>query len=120
MCPIGTRGATAVLRDAFLVFYCVVIGFVAAGIAASFYKMVTSEPARFSLLGEGWLGAVSTFCFFALTGPAILMETAIRQRNAGPNAVRWLFASLVVAALWSLCSGILVLGLVVAVQDGFA
>ena len=108
------------MRDALLVFYCAAIGFVAAGIAASFYKMVTSEPVRFSLLGEGWLGAVSTFLFFALTGPAILMETAIRQRKAGPNAVGWLFASLLVAALWSMCSGIVVLGLVVAVHDRLA
>ena len=108
------------MRDALLVFYCAAIGFVAAGVAASFYRMVTSEPPRFSLLGPGWLGAVSTFFFFALSGPAIVMDMAMQQRKASPDAFGWLVAGLAVATLWSLCSGIVVLGLVVAVREGFA
>ncbi len=108
------------LRDGFLIVYCAVIGFVAAGIAASFYKMVTSESARFSLLGEGWLAAMSTFFFFAITGPAIIMEAALKRVRSGESAVRWLFASLLVAALWSVCSGIVVLELVLSLQDTFA
>ena len=108
------------LRDGLLVLYCAAIGFVAAGIAASFYKMVTAETVQFALLGEGWLGALSSFLFFALTGPAILMEMAIRQRKARPSGRGWLFASITVAALWSMCTGIVVLGLVVALRDGLA
>ena len=108
------------LREGLLIVYCGAIGFVAAGIAASFYKMVTSEAARFALLGQGWLAAVSTFLFFAVTGPAIIMEMALKRRTKEDNAGGWLVASLVVAGLWSVCSGILVLGLVLSLESGLA
>jgi hypothetical protein len=108
------------MRDGLLIIYCGATGFVAAGVAASFYKMVTSETARFALLGQGWLAAVSTFLFFAVTGPAIIMESALKRRNSEGNAAGWLAASLVVAGLWSVCSGIIVLGLVLWLRHGFA
>jgi hypothetical protein len=115
----GTLGALVVLRDGLLIVYCGLVGFVAAGIAASFYKMVTSEAARFALLGQGWLAAVSTFLFFAVTGPAIIMDIALKRRRES-DAATWLVASLFVAGLWSVCSGILVLGLVLSLKSGFA
>ena len=108
------------LRDGFLVLYCAAVGFVAAGVAASFYKMVTLEPARFALLGEGWLGAITTFVFCALTGPAIVMDLVIRSRIADRRAVGTLFAGFLVAAVWSVCSGILVLSLVLSLRDSLA
>ena len=81
------------------------------------YKMITSQPARFALLGPGVLGALSSFFFFALTGPMILMEMALEQRKAaGQSAGGWLLAGFAVSALWSLCTGIIVLGLVVALR----
>ncbi len=116
---IGTLGR-AVLRDGFLLIYCGVVGFVAAGIAASFYKMVTSEAARFALLGEGWLAAASTFLFFAVTGPAIIMDGLLKRRATRDKAPAWLVAGLLVAGLWSVCSGIIVLGLVLALKNGLA
>jgi hypothetical protein len=109
-----------VLRDGLLILYCGAVGFVAAGIAASFYKMVTLEAARFALLGTGWLAAVSTFLFFAVSGPAIIMATALKRRGSGGNVAGWLAASAVVAGLWSVCSGIIVLGLVLSLKGGFA
>jgi hypothetical protein len=101
-----------VLKDGFLLFYCAAVGFVAAGIAASFFKMVTSEPARFALLGSSWLGLVTTFIFCALTGPAIIMDYALRRRPTDREGLRLLAASVLVAGLWSVCSGILVLQVV--------
>ena len=107
------------LRDGFLIIYCGVIGFVASGIEASFYKMVTSEAARFALLGPSWIGVVSTFLFFAVTGPAIIMDGALKHRT-DKEAAAWLLASLLIAGLWSICSGIIVLGLVLSLKNGFA
>ena len=46
------RGRT-VLGDLLILGYAATVGFVAGGIVASFYQMVTSEPARFGLLGSG-------------------------------------------------------------------
>ena len=101
------------LREGLLLFYCAAIGFVAAGIAASFYRMVTSEPARFALLGQSWLGLATTFFFCALTGPAIIMDHAVRRRLRDGEGIGRLFASLLVAGLWSVCSGVLMVQLVV-------
>ena len=108
------------LFDGLLILYCGAVGFVAAGIAASFYKMVTSEAARFALLGRSWLALLSTFLFFAVSGPAIIMDGALKQRSDGGNVAAWLAARMVVAGLWSVCSGIIVLGLLVSAQSGFA
>lgn len=111
--------AGTVLREGLLILYCGAIGFVAAGIAASFYKMVTLEAARFALLGRSWLAVVSTFLFFAVTGPAIIMDIALKRRRES-DAATWMAASLVVAGLWSICSGILVLGAVLSLKSGLA
>ena len=108
------------LREGLIIAYCAAVGFVAAGIAASFYKMVTSQAARFALLGEGWLAAISTFFFFAVTGPAIIMEGAIKRWVGDRQAVAWLLAALGIAVLWSVCSGILVLGLIMSLGGGSA
>ncbi len=101
-----------VLRDGMLLLYCTVIGFVAAGIGASFFKMVTSQPARFGLLGPSWFGVATTFVFCALAGPAIIMDHAI-ERGVRTDGLRWLALGVLIAAMWSACSGVLVLQLIV-------
>ena len=108
------------MRDLLLLVYAGVVGFVASGIAASTYKMVTSEPARFSLLGSGMLAALTTYLFCGLTGPFIIMDQAIRLRRSEGQPLGWLFASLFVAALWSCCSGVIVLELVLSVKASIA
>ena len=75
---------------------------------------------RFTLLGTGWFAAFVTFLFCALTGPAIVMDLVIRQRLADRKAIPMLLAGLVVAALWSVCSGVLVLQLVISIRDTLA
>jgi len=109
-----------VLRDGFLLFYCASVGFVASGVAASFFKMVTHEPARFALLGKGWLATAVTFLFCAVTGPAIVMDMVIRNRNTDNGALGMVAAGLCVAVFWSICSGILVLDLVLQLKESLA
>ena len=121
MCPRGTFPRVApVLRDGLLVFYCAAVGFVASGVAASLYKMITLEQARFKLLGDGWFGTFVTFFFCAVTGPAIVMDLVIRNRLADKNAVGALVAGLFIAALWSVCSGMVVVGVVLQFKDSLA
>lgn len=108
------------MREGFLILYCAAVGFVAAGVGASFYKMMTHEPARFALLGRGWLAAVTTFFFCALTGPAIIIDLIIKSRPVKGGAVGVLLAGMVVAVLWSVCSGILVLDLVLTLRNQLA
>jgi hypothetical protein len=113
-------GAAIVLRDGFLVLYCAAVGFVASGVAASFYKMMTREAPGFALLGKGWFAAAVTFLFCGVTGPAIVMDIVLRGRVADRAAVGTMLAGLFVAVLWSICSGVLVLGLVIQLRDTLA
>jgi hypothetical protein len=109
-----------VLRQGLLLFYCAAVGFVASGVAASLYKMITLEPARFKLFGDSWLATCTTFFFCAVTGPAIVMDLVIRNRLVDRNAIGTLVAGLLVAAIWSVCSGVIVLGFVLQLKDVLA
>lgn len=108
------------MRDVLLLLYCAAVGFVAAGIAASFYKLVTTEPARFGLIGETVFGLATSFVFCALTGPVIVVDFAIRNRRAERMPLRWLFAGMSIAALWSCCLGLVVLELILTLRDSLA
>ena len=108
------------MRDAYILSYAATVGFVAAGIIASFYKWMTSEPARFGLLGQGLGALVTSFVFCALTGPIIIVENAVRVYRQQRGALGWLFAGFFIAALWSSCSGIVVLGLVITLRHSLA
>jgi len=105
------------LREVVLLLYCVAVGFVSAGIAASFYKLVTTEPARFALLGQTAFGLATSFIFCALTGPVIVVGFALRNRRDERMPLSWLMAGVGIAALWSCCLGVVVLQLVLTVRD---
>ena len=111
---------TDLARDALVLGYAGLVGLVAAGIVASFYQWVTSEPARFALFGTGTFAMVSTFVFCALTGPIIMLDKAIGFRRSEGAPVSWIFGGLFIAALWSCCSGIVVLGTILALSNGIA
>ena len=108
----GTVGN--ILRELIILGYAGTVGFVAAGIVASFYQWVTSEPARFMLLGTGMPALVTSFAFCAMTGPIIVLDHAVRLRQAEKGPLSWLFAGLLVAALWSCCSGVVLLSVVMS------
>ncbi|MEX0852899.1 MAG: hypothetical protein WD036_06405 [Bauldia sp.] len=118
--PVLGRLGITMLRDGLLLAYCCAVGFVCAGISASCFKMVTSEPARFRLLGEGWLGLTTTFFFCGLTGPAIIMDYALHRQPSERNFVSLLVGGVCIAGLWSACSGVLVLHLVVTLGGRLA
>jgi hypothetical protein len=68
------------MRDALVLLYCGAVGFVSAGITASLYRWMTSEPARFAPFGRSMPAWVMSFLFFALTGPVLVVEHTIRAR----------------------------------------
>ncbi len=119
-CAYAGQIVTNLMRDAVILGYAATVGFVAAGIIASFYKWMTTEPARFGLLGQGTLGLVTSFAFVALTGPIIIVEQAFRTRRSEKGPFAWLFAGFFIAALWSCCSGILVLSLIMSLRHSIA
>jgi hypothetical protein len=107
------------LRESLIILYCAAVGLVAAGIAASLYRMVTHEPPRFKMLGQSWAAAFTTFLFCALTGPAIILGLLPKLRLER-NALGTIAVGVAVAAIWSVCSGILVLEIVLTVRGRLA
>lgn len=100
--------------------YAVLAGFVAAGFIGSLYQLLTDQPPRFSVEADTLItGISSTFvCIFA--GPFIIMRQAIRGRLIEDRPLGWLAASAVIAASWSLCSGIIVIEFALAVNGTIA
>lgn len=98
--------------------YAAACGFVAAGVLGSFYQLVTDQPARFAIdlgtIGRGLAGVL--MCAFA--GPFIIMRNAIRGRLIENRPVGWLVASTAIATGWSLCSGVVVVQLALAMRAG--
>lgn len=98
--------------------YATTCGFVSAGIVSSFYTLVTDRPVRFAVeLNTLWRGVVD-LVLCAFTGPFIIMRNAIRGRRQDQRPVGWLVASTAIAAGWSLCSGIVVVQLLLVMRNG--
>ena len=108
------------MLDVLLLLYCGAVGFVAAGIAASFYTLVTAEPTRFRVFSETILGLATSFIFSVLTGPVVVFAYVLCNHRT----TRWPFLSLLagfaIAILWSCCLGIVVLQLILMVRDWLA
>jgi hypothetical protein len=105
------------MRDAVLLFYCTLVGYVASGITASFFRLVTSKPARFTPLSSGYVGTMSTFALCALTGPAIIVEMAVTRSLPRENTPAWFAGCVVVALLWSACSGVVLVALMYSIGN---
>jgi len=106
-----------VVRDTLLLFYAAAVGFVSAGITASFYRMVTTEPPRFGPFGGSFLAWMSGCVLVALAGPVIVIQSVIgniREKRI-PRAM--LAAGVLIAGMWSGCIGILVLELAFSLRD---
>jgi hypothetical protein len=116
-----TRGEGAsVLHDSFVLLYAGTVGFVSGGIIASFYQWMTSEPARFGLFGRGLVAVATTFIFCAFTGPVIIVGHALKSMRGNGQPVGLLLGSIVVAGMWSCCSGIVMLQFVFSLRETIA
>ncbi|SHF30050.1 hypothetical protein SAMN02745157_2143 [Kaistia soli DSM 19436] len=100
----------------FVLLYSVAAGFVTAGIVGSFYQLVTSEPARFALLGSSAPAMLVTFLFCGVVGPFIIMRNAVAAQRKQRPALGWIVGSVAIAGMWSACSGLIVLDFALAAQ----
>ena len=91
--------------------YVMSVGFVMAGVLASFVQLVSGEPMRFGAAPKSMLTTIGSVLLRVLAGPAILMRNACQGLvEARPKS--WFGLSLAAAALWSLFSGALLIDLV--------
>ena len=92
--------------------YITAVGFVAAGLLASFVQLVSGEPMRFRIEPDSMLASIGGVLLRVLAGPAILMRNAWRGMVVERRPMGWFGASLAIAAVWSLFSGALLLDLI--------
>lgn len=93
------------------------LGFVTAGILASFYRVVTTKPMSFRLLTEnGAAGSLIALPLLALSGPVVIARNAWRGRIIEGRAWGWIAVSAVLVAGWSFLIGLYVLDLMVKVR----
>jgi len=108
-----------VIFDLLIVGYIASAGFVAAGVLGSLYQLVTQEPPKFSLAGEGLLPFLAGIFLCVFAGPFIIMRNAIRGRRIEKRPLGWLVASSTIAGMWSMCSGVMVMN-VALILVGYA
>jgi hypothetical protein len=92
--------------------YVAAVGFVAAGLLASFVQMVSGQPMRFGIEPNSLLSSVGGVLLRVLVGPAILMRNAWRGMRLEARPKIWFGVSTVIAAVWSLFSGAVLLDLI--------
>lgn len=92
----------------------VATGIVAAGLASSFYRLVSGRPLSFSLLTASLPEVLAGIASLVFGGPAVIMRNAVRARVLEQRAWIWLCLSAMIATFWSFMSGLFVLSLLLA------
>lgn len=85
-------------------------GFAVAGLLATFYELVTTEPASFRLLsGRAQPSTLITLPFILLAAPFIIMRNTIRRHDTEAAGFGFAMLATMLAGFWSLASGGLVI-----------
>jgi O-antigen/teichoic acid export membrane protein len=91
-------------------FLALMIGFGVAGLISSGYQLVTQRPASFRLLEQG--PHPSTFAaipFLAFAAPFIIMRNTIRGRRIEQRRFEAVMIATIIAGVWSMMSGTVVM-----------
>ncbi len=92
--------------------YVTAVGFVAAGMLASFVQLISGEPMRFMVEPKSLLASIGAVVLRVLAGPAILMRNAWRGLRIQARPKIWFGVSAAIAAVWSVFTGALLLDLI--------
>ena len=92
--------------------YVTAVGFVTAGVLASFVQLVSGEPMRFGVEPKSLLVSIGGVLLRVLAWPAILMRNAWRGLRLQGRPKIWFGVSAAIAAVWSLLSGAFLLDLI--------
>ena len=92
--------------------YVTAVGFVAAGVLASFVQLLSGEPMRFTIEPKSILDSLAGVLLRVVAGPAILMRNAWRGQKLRERPKIWFGLSAAIAAVWSLFSGAVLLDLI--------
>ena len=90
-------------------FLALAIGFAVAGLMASGYQLLTQRPASFRLLEQGPHPATfAAIPFLVFAAPFIIMRNTIRGRRIERRRFEFVMIATVIAGIWSLMSGTVV------------
>jgi hypothetical protein len=94
--------------------YCAAMGFVTSATLCSFYQLVTSERADFSMARNGPSGLVFVVLMSMFAGPFMVVQKVIsglRSREISPLLAG---TGAVLAGMWSVCAGLFYVSLLVS------
>ena len=87
------------------------IGFAFAGLLASAFELFTAQRADFKLLQGGGLFAVASVPVVVFSAPFLILRNTVRGRQIEGRPFMFVMLASMVAALWSMASGKVVLDL---------
>jgi hypothetical protein len=91
--------------------HALVLGFAFAGLLASAFELFTERRASFGLLQAGGVVAVASVPILVFSAPFIIVRNTIRGRAIEGRPIPFVMLATMVACLWSLMSGRVVLDL---------
>jgi hypothetical protein len=92
-------------------FLAMALGFAIAGLVAAIYRAIRDEHVSFHLLLIGGPTSIAAIPLLAITGPAIIMRNTVRGRKYEKRKVHFVAMATVLASLWSILIGYLVMDL---------
>jgi hypothetical protein len=89
--------------------FAIMIGFVLAGLAGSFFRLVTRHAISFELAEAARPHLAFGIATLMFAGPAVIMRNAVRARLVERRALFWLALSSLIAVTWSFLAGLMLL-----------
>jgi hypothetical protein len=87
------------------------LGFAFAGLTASAFELFTERRASFSLLERGGLLALASVPVLVFCAPFVILRNTVRGRRFERRPIPFVMIATMVACLWSLMCGRVVLDL---------
>jgi len=87
------------------------LGFAFAGLLASAFELFTARRADFTLLQSGGLAAVASVPVVIFSAPFLILRNTVRGRRIEGRPFLFVMLASLVASLWSMACGRLVLDL---------
>ena len=100
--------------------YIIITGFVFSAVLGSFWQLFKAEPVGFSVTYSSWVAGFSGVIFCVFAGPFIIIRNSIRGRKIEGRPIGWVVAASGIASLWSFCTGLVLIQLVLSFRDGIA
>jgi|SRR3954451_11779804 hypothetical protein len=91
-------------------FLALAMGFAVAGMICTGYQLVANRPASFKMLNAGPSAAtVAAVPFLAFAAPFIITRNVVRSGMSAPQRIELVLVATIVAGMWSLMSGTVVM-----------